>query len=159
MKKCLDMIENILETIADEDILGMDIDYDEDEKTMEINTEAVDIPTVLSWTGLINKALETCKVQNITYKIRGVADDDYYSYTAFEIDTCQGEIKEKECMFVMDYSEEELVGSNDDRIFKYEAAESDAFSQLRKINARTVGYEELEFDDDLFDAVISALEE
>lgn len=90
---------------------------------------------------------------------KGVIDNDYYSYTAFEIVCSEKEIKRKEYDFNGEPSDDDSEGDWDDRMIEYEGKEEKAFEELAKASFEKIDVDEIYYDEDEYDAALEAFED
>lgn len=150
------MVDKIMDAIADVGY-GVDTGLDEDSGEIEVSAEAVDLAGVCGWMAIIRRICNENGVGSFSVKAKGVADNDYYSYTAFEILCDESEIKIRVVDF--DGSPSDESEDDDDRMIEYEEKEEEAYEKLVKKEFKKLNEEDIYFDDDEYDAAVEALED
>ena len=158
-KRLLAIIDNMLEAIEDVGMYGLESELDEESEKLEISADAVDLTGVCGWTAIIQKVLLESGIGPFSVKIKGVTDNDYYSYTAFEILFDRETIKIREIDFNGEPSEEASEGDFDDRLCEYEGKEEEAFEALTKEEFRKIDEKAIYYDDEEYDAAVEAFED
>ncbi|MBO5621103.1 MAG: hypothetical protein J5959_05685 [Butyrivibrio sp.] len=150
------LVDKIMDAIADVGY-GIDTGLDEDSGEIEVSAEAVDLAGVCGWMAIIRRICNENGLGSFSVKAKGVADNDYYSYTAFEILCDANEIKIRDVDF--DGSPSDESEDDDDRMSEYEEKEDEAYEVLSKKEFKKLNEEDIYFDDDEYDAAIEALED
>ena len=150
------MVDKIMDAIADVGY-GVDTGLDEDSGEIEVSAEAVDLAGVCGWMAIIRRICNENGVGSFSVKAKGVADNDYYSYTAFEILCDESEIKIRVVDF--DGSPSDESEDDDDRMIEYEEKEEVAYEKLAKKEFKKLNEKDIYFDDDEYDAAVEALED
>lgn len=151
-KRMLTIIDKIMEAIEDVGMYGLETDLDEESGKLEVSADAVDLTGVCGWMAIIQKAFNENDMGDFSIQAKGVTDNDYYSYTAFEILCDNKEIKIREADFDGEPSEEAEDGDWDNRMCEYEGKEDETFDELAKKAFRTVDKEDLYYDEEDYDA-------
>ena len=158
-KKVLTIIDKIMEAIEDVGMYGLENDLDEESGKLEVSADAVDLAGVCGWVAIVQKVFNENGMGVFSIKAKGVTDNDYYSYTAFELLCDNKEIKVRETDFDSEPSEDAEEGDFDDRMIEYEAKEEEAFEGLAKEDFRKVDEEDLYYEDEEYDAALEAFED
>ena len=156
-KRILTIIDKIMESIEDVGMYGLENDLDEESGKLEVSADAVDLAGVCGWMAIIQKGFNENDIGAFSIKAKGVTDNDYYSYTAFEILCDNKEIKIREADFDGEPSEEAEDGDWDDRMCEYEGKEEETFEELAKEEYRKVDEDDLYYEDDEYDAAVEAI--
>ena len=156
-KRILTIIDKIMESIEDVGMYGLENDLDEESGKLEVSADAVDLAGVCGWMAIIHKVFNENDIGAFSIKAKGVTDNDYYSYTAFEILCDNKEIKIREADFDGEPSEEAEDDDWDDRMCEYEGKEEEAFEELAKEEYRKVDEDDLYYEDDEYDAAVEAI--
>ena len=156
-KRILTIIDKIMESIEDVGMYGLENDLDEESGKLEVSADAVDLAGVCGWMAIIQKVFNENDIGAFSIKAKGVTDNDYYSYTAFEILCDNKEIKIREADFDGEPSEEAEDDDWDVRMCEYEGKEEEAFEELAKEEYRKVDEDDLYYEDDEYDAAVEAI--
>jgi hypothetical protein len=131
-------------------------ELDEESGKLEISVDAADLRSVCGWMVIIRKAFIESGRSQFSLNAKGVIDNDYSSYTAFEILCNEKEIKIRVFDFYVELSEAE--DDSDDRLIAYETKEYEAFEELAKATFRRLNDDEAYYDDDEYDAALEVIE-
>lgn len=153
-KEVLDVIKCMLEAIEEEGL--EDFYIDEDADALEIEVDSMDANGVLAWTVLLQQVINEVKGEEFLFKSIGVADNDYYSYTAFEIECSQDIIKRRTVDFNIEDEVEEL-DDQEEWIYVYEDEEEKAYEKMEK-TAFSVLKVEIDMEEE-YEVAKEALEE
>lgn len=155
--RLLGKIEKIMDAIGDAGINGLENHYvGEESKKLEIAADSVDLARVCGWIAIIQRVFNENSMDCFSIKAKGVTDNDYGYYTAFEIVCDKKEIKVREHDFDCELSEETEDSDLDDNLWEYEAKELNAFGELDKEKFRNIEKDDLYYEDDEYNVALEA---
>ena len=155
-KKIIGAINSMAVAIEETGFYGADFDYEEDSSLFEATVENLDLDGLLGWVVIFQTALKENGRNRFSFTVEGIADNDYGSFTAFQIKCTQSMISKKENEFEVTLDEEVA----DDFNARQEAmwdAEDEAKEALGSVAEVLVS--DAEYDSDEYDAANDALAE
>ena len=150
-KKMLGAIHGMAVAIEDEGFYGAEFEYEEGGSFFEANVENLSLDGLLGWVAIFQEALKENGRNRFTFTVEGVADNDYDSFTAFQIKCTQSAISKKEKEFEVEMDEDDF----NDRLEAIWDAKDENLQELENLADETVA--DVEFDSDEFDAAYDAL--
>ena len=157
--RTLVIIEKIFEAIEDVGFYGLESDLEEESGKLNMSADAVDFDEICGWMVIVQKTFAENDMNIFSVNTKGVIDNDYYSYTAFEILCDKKDIKIREVDFDSKPSDKSEEGDLDDWMIEYEEKEEEAFEALAKEDFRRLEEEDIYYDEDEYDAAVEAFEE
>ena len=152
--ECMEYMDSIMYAFEEN---GWSMEIESEEDGLNVEVESADIETILGWACMINRAFKNTDMSDKSFSFKGVADNDYDSYTAFVIEASQGVVCQKQYDFEIECDEDEM-DDPDDFAEEYEAAEEEAFEALESIASIAVTESELEYDEEEFGLVKDGIE-
>ena len=160
--RLLIVIDKIMDAIGDVGIYGLESYYvGEESKKLEVSADSVDLAGVCGWIAIIQRVFNENGMDCFSINAKGVTDNDYGYYTAFEVVCDKKDIKIREHDFSTEFSEEydEDDYDYDDPMCEYETKEWNAFEELDKEEFRKLEKDDLYYADDEYNAAVEAFED
>jgi len=153
-KEILGAIHSMAVAIEDEGFYGAEFEYEEGGSSFEANVENLDLEDLLGWVAIFQMTLLENGYNRFAFTIEGTADNDYDSFTVFQIKCTDSAVSKKEKEFEIDIDED----VENDFIAREEAiwdAKEENLQDLNLLADEIVV--DVEFDMDEFGAANDAL--